>query len=213
MLSAVRGEIAEQGRLDRFVSVAAGPASWRDDRRPSSADLAAGCIELAVLGAILTVSVTAALHRRAEWGSAAATLAVVCLLALVAVVSGPTARWVFGSRRGGDGPRRLGARATAAVRSLAFLVICVLWALVVDGVRVVDAWMFGVVAGCEVDLASRALRVTQSPWRWWRRYLRSLRHLAVAVLARVSAPSPAASIACGSSSRFTRRCRSRCSSP
>ena len=62
MLGSVVGEAAESTRLDRFLAIAAGPANWRDDRQPTSADLAAGCLELTALGAILTVTLTAAIR-------------------------------------------------------------------------------------------------------------------------------------------------------
>jgi hypothetical protein len=55
MLVNMVGQASESTRLDRFVAIAAGPANWRDDRQPTSADLAAGCVELAALGAILTM--------------------------------------------------------------------------------------------------------------------------------------------------------------
>jgi hypothetical protein len=58
-------------------------------------------------------------------------------------------------------------------------VIVVLWAVVVDGIHPQDAWMFGMVLGCEATLGSRSIGAPVQPWRWWRRFLTSLPHVVV----------------------------------
>jgi hypothetical protein len=180
----VTGEIVEWTRLDRFLAIAAGPANWRDDRGPSSADLAAGCIELAAFGAILTVSTNAALRHRGEWDPWVPVALVACLIVLFVALAGPTARWVFGAARPRRGPRG-DIRLVAIARTIGFGVMCVLWSVVVRGVRVQDTWLFGVVVGCEATLAARSIGASMRPWQWWRQFLLSYFHFLLVVFAVV----------------------------
>jgi signal transduction histidine kinase len=182
------GEEPDGSRLDRFLAIAAGPAQWRDDRDPSSADSAAGLLELAALGGIVTVSATAAVRDDHGWPHPALPYVLVgVLVALIVVLVRPTVLWLF------DRPMRrhegvlADVRLIAAVRTTGFLVVIALWSVVVGGVRVPHAWMFGMVAGCEATLAARSVGATLVPWRWWRSFLRSWFHLFVAVVVMVTA--------------------------
>jgi hypothetical protein len=176
MLGAVAGDAGESSRLDRFLAIAAGPANWRNDRQPTSADLAAGCAELTALGAILTVSVTAAGAR--DLGPGWLPYLLVGVLGVVLlVIAGPTAWWVFD--RAGPGERTwfVDIRPVAAGRTLGFVGVVGLWAVLVGGPRMQDAWLFGVVLGCEATLGARSIGARMQPWRWWGHRLVSLGHL------------------------------------
>jgi hypothetical protein len=179
----VAGEAEESTRLDRFLAIAAGPASWRDDRQPTSADLAAGCLELAALSAILTVTLTAAAERHLgpDWlpfGLAGA------MAAILVAIAGPTGRWVFGApvrQRGGS----IDVRLVALGRTVGFLVVVVIWAVVIGSVHVHNAWMFGMVLGCEATLGAHSMGATVRPWTWWRRVVLGGAHLLIAIAAVV----------------------------
>jgi hypothetical protein len=182
MLVNVGGKAAESTRLDRFVAIAAGPANWRDDRHPTSADLAAGCIELAALGAILTITATEALDR--DLGPGWLPLALVVVMGVVLVViAGPTATWVLGRDGGNRRARFTDLRAVAALRALAFVAVVALWVVVVDGVAAHHAWLFGVATGCEAALGARAVGATMRPWRWWRHFMLTYGQLPTVALA------------------------------
>jgi hypothetical protein len=182
MLVNMVGQASESTRLDRFVAIAAGPANWRDDRQPTSADLAAGCVELAALGAILTMTATTAVDRDLgpSWLPFVLVAAMGVVLLILAV---PTAWWVLGRADASVPGRFLDLRLVAAGRTIGFAVVVALWAAVIGGVRVHEAWMFGVVLGCEATLGARGVGATMRPWRWWRRFVLSFPHVLVVATA------------------------------
>jgi hypothetical protein len=179
----VLGEVQDSTRLDRYLAIAAGPASWRDDRRPTTADLTAGCLELAALGGVLTVTLTAASHRHGLGARWVPFVLVAAMAAVLLAVAGPTARWVFGPDRHSRRRRLVDLRVVAACRTVGFAAAVALWAIVVGGSHVQDAWMFGVAGGCEATLGARTIGAPNHAWQWWRRVVAGPAHVLLALAA------------------------------
>ncbi|HEX7096623.1 MAG TPA: hypothetical protein VF183_12125 [Acidimicrobiales bacterium] len=167
------------GAFGRLVAVAAGPANWSHQPRPSSADLAVGSLQGAAFGGIVTIAVITSMRDGSgllgfRHGLVAGLVGAVC------VVVAPTVWWLLG-RRTHTRPRRLDARIVAALRAVSFGAVVALWAELVGGVRPHESWLFGIVIGCEYALVARSIGTRPHPWRWWRRYLLSPWHVCVAV--------------------------------
>lgn len=179
-------------RVDLWLALFAGPASWVDpERRATTAETATAALQLVALATICSWAVIDLGGRAGtSWWELAALFA--CMVALVVFLAGPTMAWAFFGRRVLE---NLAARPrlAAGLRALAVVGAAMAWVVATARASVLAGWPFGLAAGCEATLSAWAIGLEVRPFQWWRRFLLSGPHLGsvLALLIVLFAAGPA----------------------
>jgi hypothetical protein len=174
------GEGADAGRLESDLKTAllTGAAGWRDrDAVYTSSELAAVALLVVCVASVMTVLLVSAglpAHDAAIGGSARWLVAALGGVTLVGAVW-PSFAWPLGWRPRASGP----ARAFAAVRVGAGMLVVGCWTALLGRTSPAPIWTLGGVVGCEYTMTAWALGLRTGGRSWLRSFEGSSLHVGI----------------------------------